>query len=73
MGVAPEGGTALFPVPEESRARQKLSEEMLQRLARAAVGIESIFKEPVDIEWALKSGELHILQARQVTGLTDQT
>ena len=72
LSVAPAGGTALYPVAEELRARPKLDEEMLRRVAGAVVSIESLFKKPVDIEWAVKGGELHILQARQVTGLTDK-
>lgn len=72
LGVAPAGGTALFPVAEELRARPKLDEEALRLVAGAAVGIEGLFNKPVDIEWAVKGGELHILQARQVTGLMDK-
>lgn len=72
LGADPAGGTALFPVPEELRARPKLSEEMLRQIARAAVSIESLFKTPVDIEWAVKGGELHLLQARRVTGMRDE-
>ncbi|MDO8803395.1 MAG: PEP/pyruvate-binding domain-containing protein [Elusimicrobiota bacterium] len=71
LGVSPAGGTALFPVPEGLRAQAKLGEEMLHRIARAAVSVESLFGKPVDIEWALKGGELHILQARPVTGLEE--
>lgn len=71
LGINPAGGTKLFPVPEELRARPKLNGEMLRQVARAAVSIESLFKKPVDIEWAVKGGELHILQARPVTNLRE--
>ena len=71
LGLDPAGGTKLFPVPEELNALPKLDEEALRQVARAAVEIESLLKKPVDIEWAVKDGELHILQARPVTNLRE--
>ena len=71
LGVNPEGGTALFPVREELRARPKLTPETLKLVTAAAVGAERLFARPADIEWALKGGELYLLQARPVTGLED--
>ncbi|HNW43440.1 MAG TPA: PEP/pyruvate-binding domain-containing protein [Elusimicrobiales bacterium] len=69
LGAGPGGGTALFPVPAEARAQRKLSAEMLRQVALAAMRVESLFEKPVDIEWAVKAGELYLLQARPVTGL----
>lgn len=71
LAVSPAGGTALRPVPEELRSRQKLGAEELALVAAAAVRAETLLDKPADIEWALKGGKLYLLQARPVTGLGD--
>ncbi|MFL0197176.1 PEP/pyruvate-binding domain-containing protein [Clostridium sp. WILCCON 0269] len=40
-----------------------------KRLYKCALKLESEFKGPQDIEWAVASGELYILQARPITTL----
>jgi pyruvate,water dikinase len=54
----------------ESRSRHgTLTEERLQALVSLILRIEAESRRPVDIEWAMKDGEIFILQARPVTAL----
>jgi rifampicin phosphotransferase len=46
-----------------------LSDSQLQNLARELVKIEDLFGFPVDVEWAISSGQLFILQSRPITTL----
>lgn len=54
--------------PEEG-SKQKLSEEKIVELASLCKKIEKHYGFPQDIEWAVKDGEIFILQARPVTTL----
>lgn len=69
LAADPAGGTRAVPVPEPLRYEPKLSAEQAAQVARAALRAEALFDGPVDIEWALKGGELWLLQARPVTGI----
>lgn len=71
LAANPAGGTQLKPVAEWLRARPKLDAELVRRIGTAAARAEELFDKPADIEWALKGGELYLLQARPVTGLGD--
>lgn len=44
-----------------------LTSAQLAELSRITLRIESLFGEPQDIEWAIKDGELFVLQARPIT------
>ena len=46
---------------------QKLSDENIVALARIAKQLEKHYQFPQDIEWALESGKLYILQTRPIT------
>ena len=63
----PEGGVAERPLSPEAGAAQKVSEEVLVKLARIGDDLEQRLGAPQDIEWALQGGELFVLQARPVT------
>ena len=63
----PEGGVAERPLSPEAGAAQKVSEEVLVKLARIGDDLEQRLGAPQDIEWALQDGELFVLQARPVT------
>ncbi|PSN85671.1 phosphoenolpyruvate synthase [Candidatus Marsarchaeota G1 archaeon BE_D] len=56
-------------VPEELRRAQCISDEQILGLARVALKIESHYKKPVDIEWALDgdTGKIFVVQARPET------
>ncbi len=46
-----------------------LDESSIRSLSQKFKDIESLFKKPQDIEWALKDDELHILQSRDITSM----
>ena len=58
-------GTEIVATPAEMRAQNCLSELQVLELARQAMAIETYFKAPQDIEWAIdRKGRCYILQAR---------
>ena len=66
-------GTRMKDVPEEDRAMASLPEVIASELAELALKIEQLFGGvPQDIEWALDSGSLFLLQSRPITNLPDQ-
>ncbi|GBD11414.1 Phosphoenolpyruvate synthase [bacterium HR23] len=56
-------------IPPEEQARPKLTEEQVLALATLGARVESHYRYPVDIEWALEDGVFYILQARPITTL----
>ena len=46
-----------------------LTEERLQALVSLILKIEAEARRPMDMEWAMKDGEIFVLQSRPVTGL----
>ncbi|MCG2620582.1 PEP-utilizing enzyme [Arthrobacter sp. I2-34] len=65
---APDG-TGLQPVPDRLRRAPVLTDAQAAELARAGAAVGRLYEGPVDIEWALRDGLFHILQARPATGL----
>ena len=63
------GGVAYFPVPDNLRAIACLPEDWLQRVGQFGLAIEQCLGAPQDIEWAVASGQLWILQSRPITAL----
>ncbi len=64
-----ETGTKEIPVPQEEAMVLSLSEEEVSRLCAAGISIEQHYGMPMDIEWAIRGGEIFILQARAITTL----
>jgi pyruvate,water dikinase len=71
MTVRVDGGTQEQPVPDSLRRAPVLSEDVAAALARLGVEIEGLYGQPMDIEWALSDGKLHIVQARPITALPE--
>jgi len=66
-------GTILLDVSEHERSQSSLSEKSLKELISIALNVEQIFKGvPQDIEWAISSGKLWMLQSRPITNLPPQ-
>ncbi|HEX9020535.1 MAG TPA: PEP/pyruvate-binding domain-containing protein [Nitrospirota bacterium] len=60
-----EGGVAAVPIPEDKRNTPSISRNQAAELARIAVSLESHFRKPQDIEWAIDAnGKIFILQSR---------
>ena len=73
--VAPQriedGVGRLREVPSALRRQETLSPLLARQVAELALGCESVFDAPQDVEWALAGGRLHLLQSRPVTALPD--
>jgi len=68
-----EQGTRLEDVAECERDGSSLPEEALKELASLSLSVEELFDGiPQDIEWAIKSGKLWLLQSRPITNLPPQ-
>ena len=61
------GGTKEVPVPEELREAPVLTEGERSQLVSLANKIESFYKKPEDIEWAIVDGQVYLLQSRPIT------
>jgi pyruvate,water dikinase len=61
-----ESGLTSRAIAEELRTQPCLSDEELLQLGSTALHLESLFKRPQDVEWAIESGtgQLFVLQAR---------
>jgi pyruvate,water dikinase len=60
-----EGGTGKVRTPEEMKDRPCLVRETVKELSTLGVTIETYFRRPQDIEWALgKDGVIYALQSR---------
>lgn len=69
--VRVNGSTEERPVPENLKQVPVLSDSETQELARLGEEIESLYKMPMDIEWALADGKFFIVQARPITALPE--
>ena len=63
----PEGGIEERELSHEEGGAQKVTEDVLARLARLGDDLEQRLGGPQDIEWAVQDGEIFVLQARPVT------
>lgn len=70
MIVRSAEGTKEKPVPEEIREIQKIDDKKLIELAIICLGIEKHYGFPCDIEWAMESNTLYIVQSRPITTLS---
>ncbi len=61
----PDGGTV--ERQNHRSAETTLSDAQVSELTDVLCRIEELYQQPVDIEWAYASDELHVLQARPVT------
>jgi pyruvate,water dikinase len=72
MTVRTYEGTREEPVPTDWRTEAVLSTAQAAELARIGVQIENLYGRPMDIEWALQSGKIFIVQARPITALPER-
>ncbi|MDR3584744.1 MAG: PEP/pyruvate-binding domain-containing protein [Desulfosporosinus sp.] len=69
MTVRTPEGTHEEAVPADQRVRAVLSPGQAVELARLGVKIEGLYGQPMDIEWALHTDSMFIVQARPITTL----
>jgi phosphohistidine swiveling domain-containing protein len=61
------GGTAEVAIEKSLRGSASLTDEQARAVAALAIQVEEHAGQPVDIEWAVRNGELFLLQSRPVT------
>jgi pyruvate,water dikinase len=67
---AAASGTVTEPVPAPDRERYCLTDHQLDHLAELGKRVQRHYGGfPQDIEWALRGGELYLLQSRAITGV----
>ncbi len=59
-------------VPEARRTAPTLDKGQVSQLVALARAVEKRARQPVDLEWAIADGQLHLLQARPITALPPQ-
>lgn len=65
LADGPDGGLRSMPVAADQAGQPCLREAKLMELADIAIHLETFFKRPQDIEWAIDDNDtLYILQAR---------
>ncbi len=64
-------GTVRTAVSEERRKRRCISDAQVGALVRDGLKIEEHYGHPMDIEWAIKDGNIYILQARNITTIKE--
>jgi phosphohistidine swiveling domain-containing protein len=69
--VRTELGTEEQPVPGTLRRVPVLSDDQAAELVRLGVQIETLYDQPVDVEWAWVDGHFSIVQARPITALPE--
>lgn len=65
------GETAERPVPDDRKDAQVLSEDDLSEIYDLALRVEDHFGTPQDVEWAIESGDLYVLQSRPITTVNE--
>lgn len=61
------GGTTTVNLDEETATARVLNDDEIERLVTAGISLEEAFGSPQDIEWAIESDELYLLQSRPIT------
>jgi len=66
-----DGETVERPVADERREKQVLTEAELERLADMGATVEEHYGTPQDVEWAIRNGDVYMLQSRPITTIAD--
>ena len=66
-----DGETIERSVPEDRRGERVLSEDELARLVEMGERVEAHYGGPQDVEWAIRDGELYLLQSRPITTIDE--
>src|SRR5262249_47369938 len=69
MTLRTQAGTALAPVPPELQDRPVLTVAEVAQLTDLGRRVAAHFRSPQDIEWALATGRLYLVQSRPITSL----
>ncbi len=67
------GRIGITKVDEADRNLPCLTRDQLEELARLAVSVRTYYEAEQDLEWVLKDGRFHLLQARPITTRPQRT
>ena len=65
------GETVERSVPADKQSERVLSDEELTELLDTGELIEDYYGKPQDVEWAIESGDVYLLQSRPITTIDD--
>ena len=65
------GKTVEQPVPDDRRSERVLSDAELDALCETGEMIEEYYGKPQDVEWAIESGDVYLLQSRPITTIDE--
>jgi phosphohistidine swiveling domain-containing protein len=71
MTVRVNGSTEEQTVPDNLRRAPVLDDRTAAELVQFGTQIETLYEQPMDIEWTLTGGQIHIVQARPITALPE--
>ena len=54
-------------ISEDKQEAQSLTDDQLIQLYKIGIQVETLYKQPMDVEWALVDGKFVLLQARPIT------
>ena len=63
------GGTAVEEVPPDITLEPSLTSDQVKHLAKLGMQVESLYRQPQDIEWAIRADDIYLLQSRPITSL----
>ena len=66
---APGGGVQRVSLLPEDASRSSLTADQLNQLTATGRRIQAHFGRPMDVEWVITEGRLHIVQARPITSI----
>lgn len=72
LDPAATDGVRRVAIGPEQASAPTLADEQVREVARLARQVEARFGRPQDIEWTIRDGVLHLLQARPITTLADR-
>ena len=67
--VARDGRISRLPLPASEQDASSLSAPALREVGRLALAVDRAFDRRMDLEWAVASGRLYLVQARPLTAL----
>ncbi|MBQ8162579.1 MAG: phosphoenolpyruvate synthase [Clostridia bacterium] len=66
-------GTRIEETPQALRSSDTLTEDEARELVAQGLRIEAYYGRPMDVEWAIRQGNIYLLQARAITTVEEKT
>ncbi len=69
VNLRDSGGTSVSEVSSDFSNEPSLTPDQVKCLAKLGIQVESLYRQPQDIEWAISAGQIYLLQSRPITSL----